>query len=104
MFHTLINISNWFISKLPKYQPLLSGEVRTGTKIAVYVVCFNCLIISWLLVGIPILTIYYPVLSVYAQHLSSIIVALIGGVTAVHSVTEVRKTVENIKSVQRNVE
>lgn len=97
----LISIIAKIWSKLPKYQSLLPDNLRTGTKVSICIVVFNCIMITWLVIGIPWLTIFYPVLQVYAQYISSIITALISGVAVVHSVSEVRKTIENIRNVTR---
>lgn len=77
--------------------------MRTGTKIAINWLVFSGILIVWLLVGIPWLSIFYPQLVQYAPNLSNIIIALIGGASVVFSTSETRKTVENINNVQRTV-
>jgi hypothetical protein len=79
-----------------------AAKIRTGTKISICWLVFSALLILWLLVGIPLLSIFYPHITQFAPHLSAIIAALIGGSAATFTTTEVRKTVENIKSVKRD--
>lgn len=91
-------------SVINAYKPIISEHCRTGTKIAVTWLVFSGILIVWLVIGVPVLTIFYPVLSVYAANISSIIIALIGGASVVFSTSEIRKTVENVKNVQREPE
>lgn len=83
------------------YVSVSHDGMRTGTKIAINWLVFSGILIVWLVVGLPWLTIFYPQLAQYAPHLSSIIIALIGGASVAFSTSEARKTVENINSVQR---
>lgn len=101
MFETIISTLKEVWSK--KYS-ILPQDIRLGTKIAICLVVFNCILIVWLLVGIPLLTIYYPGLNVYAANLANIIIALIGGATATYTTSEVRKTIENTKTVTRETD
>jgi len=91
-------VKNFFSS----YERTVNKGARTGTKVAVNWLVFSGILIVWLLVGLPWLTIFYPTLIGYAPHISSIIIALIGGATVAYSTCEIRKTVENIKNVQRD--
>lgn len=95
---SFFDIAKKVFNKLPKYSNIMPPDARLGTKVAICLVVFNCLLILWLLVGIPWLTIFYPVLGqYYAAYLDKIIIALIGGATATYTTNEVRKTIENVK-------
>jgi hypothetical protein len=95
------NILKSIWNKKPSYRRTLGLNIRNGTKVAVNWLVFSGILIVWLLVGIPTLSIFHPNLTEYAPYLDKVIIALIGGASIAYSTSEIRKTVENIKSVNR---
>lgn len=79
-------------------------ESRTGTKIAWAWLVFSGVLITWLLVGVPILSIQFPQLLKYAEYTSNIILALTGSASIVYGVNETRKTIENSKETTKITE
>lgn len=101
----IIEIIKSLYNRLPTYKSIVPEDARLGTKIAIGLVIFNCILIVWLVVGIPWLTIFYPTLGLYyAGNIDKIIIALIGGATAAYTTSEIRKTVETVKTVNNNKE
>lgn len=92
-----MNFINKIISLIKLYNPIVHKQARVGTRIAWTWLVFSGILITWLLVGIPLLSIYYPQLLKYAEYTSNIIVALIGGASIVYTANETRKTFENSK-------
>lgn len=97
-----MSILKTLLSVVKNYNPIVSSEARIGTKIAWTWLVFSGILITWLLVGLPILAIYYPPLLKYAEYTSNIIIALIGGASVVYSTNEARKTVEFTKSTKES--
>lgn len=93
-----MKIVETFWRVVTNYKPLVHSEARIGTKIAWVWLVFSGILIVWLLVGIPLLSIYYPQLLKYAEYTSNIIIALVGGASVVYTANETRKTFENSKN------
>jgi predicted metal-binding membrane protein len=93
-----MSILKSIISIAKNYSPIVHQNARVGTKIAWTWLVFSGILITWLLVGVPILAVFYPQLMQYAQYTSNIIIALIGGASVVYTTNETRKTVEFKKS------
>ena len=79
------------------------AHIRTGTKITIYWLVFSGILIAWLTIGIPILSIFYPHMVPMATNISSIITALVGGSAVAFATSETRKTVENVTTTSKSV-
>lgn len=89
---------------IKSYVPIVNSEARNGTKIAWAWLVFSGILIVWLLVGLPILSIFYPQLLKYAEYTSNIILALTGSASVIYTANETRKTIENSKEVTKITE
>ncbi len=92
------------IGLVQNYVPIVNSEARIGTKIAWAWLVFSAILILWLLVGLPILSIQYPQLLKYAEYTSNIILALTGSASVIYTANETRKTIENTKEVTKIIE
>lgn len=92
----------WTVGKRVVSTFMGDKAVRTGSKISLCWIVFSGVLILWLLIGVVILSIFYPILAEIFPHLAGIVTALIGGGAIVFGTSETRKTIENIRNVKRD--
>lgn len=74
-------------------------QIRTGTKVMIALVIWLGLIITFLVVGIPLLSIKYKVLTQWKDSTDKLITALTGGQIGAFLISEGRKLWENIRGI-----
>jgi len=88
MLEGLINSAKGFVA---------STATRTGTKLTICWLVFCGLLMAWMIVGVPLLSIWYPQLVTFFTNISTIITALVASCSVVFAANEARKTIENTK-------
>lgn len=74
-------------------------QIRTGTKVMIALVIWLGLIITFLVIGIPLLSIKFAVLTQWKDSTDKLITALTGGQIGAFLISEGRKLWENIRGV-----
>lgn len=74
-----------------------SDNMRTGTRITIIALIWIALLVTFLVIGLPLLTIKFPHLLPYRENISVIIISLTTGGAGMFMINEIRKTFENIK-------
>lgn len=87
MIEGLTNIAKNFVA---------STATRTGTKLTICWLIFCGILMAWMIIGVPILSIWYPQLANFFTNISTIITSLVASCSVVFAANETRKTFENI--------
>jgi hypothetical protein len=72
--------------------------MRTGTKVMLIALIWIGALITFLTVGLPLLTIKWPHLLPYRENISVIVISLTSGGAGMFIMNEIRKAFENTKS------